>query len=48
VGALLYTLNKVIHEFPAEASSEAAFELTIGIVVFFWNLLSFLMRLRRR
>lgn len=48
VGALLYSLNKVIHEFPVTMPTEAAFELTIGIVVFFWNLLSFFMRMRRR
>jgi FtsH-binding integral membrane protein len=48
VGALLYTLNKVVHEFPVTMPTEAAFELTIGIVVFFWNLLSFFMRMRRR
>ena len=48
VGALLYRLNAVVHEFPVQAVTEASFELTIAIVLFFWNLLSFIMRLRRR
>jgi len=48
VGALLYRLNAIVHEFPVTAVTEASFELTIGIVIFFWNLLSFLLRMRRR
>jgi FtsH-binding integral membrane protein len=48
VGSLLYTLNRIIRDFPAEMPTEASFELTIGIVVFYWNLLSFLLRMRRR
>lgn len=48
VGALLYRLNTIVHEYPANMATEAAFELTLGIVVFFWNLLSFFLRLRRR
>ena len=48
VGALLYRLNVVLREFPVTAATEASFELTLSIVVFFWNLLSFIMRLRRR
>ena len=48
VGALLYRLNAIVHEFPVTAVTEASFELTIGIVIFFWNLLSFVMRMGRR
>lgn len=48
VGSLLYTLNKVLRDFPAEMPTPAAFELTIGIVIFYWNLLSFFLRMRRR
>lgn len=48
VGALLYRLNVVLREFPPYAATEAAFELSLGIVIFFWNLLSFLLRMRRR
>jgi FtsH-binding integral membrane protein len=48
VGALLYRLNHVIHEMAVDMPTEAAFELTIAIVVFFWNLLALLNRFRRR
>ncbi len=48
VGALLYRLNHVLHEMSVDMPTEAAFELTISIVIFFWNLLALLMRLRRR
>lgn len=48
VGALLYRLNAIVHEFPVNAATEASFELTIGIVIFFWNLLSFILRMKRR
>ena len=48
VGALLYRMNHVVHEFSTEMATEASFEMTLSIVVFFWNLLAFFMRLRRR
>ena len=48
VGALLYRLNHVVHEFNTDMATEASFELTLSIVVFFWNLLAFFLRLRRR
>jgi len=48
VGALLYRLNAVIHTYPIELATEASFELTLSIVVFFWNLLAFFLRFRRR
>lgn len=48
VGALLYRLNVIVHEYPVTMATEAALEMTLGIVVFFWNLLSFFLRMRRR
>jgi len=48
VGAMLYRLNFVVHEMGTNMVMEGAYELTLGIVVFFWNLLSFVNRLRRR
>ena len=48
VGTLLYQLNAVLHTYPVEMSTEAAFELTLSIVVFFWNLLAFFLRFKRR
>src|SRR5262249_859161 len=47
-GALLYRLNAVIREYPVDRATEASFELTLSIVVFFWNLLAFFLRFRRR
>lgn len=48
VGALLWKLNFVSHEMDTTMHVEGGYELTLGIVVLFWNLLSFLSRLRRR
>jgi FtsH-binding integral membrane protein len=48
VGALLWKLNYVVHELPVTMPTEGAYELTLGIVVMFWNLLSLLNRGRRR
>jgi len=45
---LLYQLNQVIHKMPAEMSMQASFEVMIGLLVLFWNILSLLMRLQRR
>lgn len=47
-GALLYRLNHVTHHMDATMEVEGGYEITLGIVVFFWNLLSLLNRLRRR
>ena len=48
VGSLVYTLNVVIHSMSTSMAMEAGYELTLGIVVLFWNILTFLMRMRRR
>jgi FtsH-binding integral membrane protein len=45
---LLYQVNEVIHRFSTDQHVEAAYTITIGVLVLFWNLLSLLMRLRRR
>lgn len=45
---LLYQVNEVIHRFSTDQHVEAAYTITIGMLVLFWNLLSLLMRLRRR
>lgn len=33
---------------PTSMAAEAGYELTLGIVVLFWNILSLLLRMRRR
>ncbi len=48
VGAMLWKLNFVVHNMPVNMPTEGAYELTLGIVVMFWNLLSLLNRGRRR
>ena len=45
---LLYQLNQVIHTFRTDMHVEGAYTITIGVLVLFWNILSLLMRLRRR
>lgn len=45
---LLYQLNQVIHNFTTDMEIEGAYIITIGVLVLFWNILSLLMRLRRR
>jgi FtsH-binding integral membrane protein len=44
---LLYQLNLVLHEFTEDMPIEGAYLMTIGVLVLFWNVLSFLSRLRR-
>lgn len=44
---LLYQVNEVLHNFDTDQHMEAAYTVTIGVLVLFWNLLSLLMRLRR-
>lgn len=46
-GALLYRLNHVVHNMDAGMHIEGAYELTMAILVLFWNLLVLLNRLRR-
>ena len=45
---LLYQLNVVIHKMPAEMATQASFEVMIGLLVLFWNILSFIIRMQRR
>jgi FtsH-binding integral membrane protein len=45
---LLYQLNNVIHKMPADMPLQAGFEVMIGLLVLFWNILTLLMRLQRR
>lgn len=45
---LLYQLNAVIHNFTPDMELEGAYIITIGVLVLFWNILSLLLRLRRR
>lgn len=47
-GGLLVSLNRVIRELSADQSTRAAFELTVGIVVLFWNILALLSRITSR
>ncbi len=47
-GAMLWKLNAVVHELPTDMALQAGYELTLGVVVLFWNLLSLMNRLRRR
>ncbi len=45
---LLYQIDRVLHHYTTEMHIEGAYTITIGVVVLFWNILSLLMRLRRR
>lgn len=45
---LLYQLNNVLHNFSEDMPMEGAYIITIGLLVLFWNILSFLSRLMRR
>jgi FtsH-binding integral membrane protein len=44
---LLYRLNHVVHELDTTQHIEGAYEITMGILILFWNLLSLLNRLKR-
>lgn len=46
-GGLLYRLNHVVHELDTNQHIEGAYEITMGILILFWNLLSLLNRLKR-
>lgn len=46
--ALLYRLNTVVHQFSTEMTVEGGYLISIGVIVLFWNILSLLLRLRRR
>jgi hypothetical protein len=45
---LLYALNTVMHTMSTTMAIPAAFEVTMGILTLFWNILTLLMRLQRR
>jgi len=45
---LFYSLNNVMHRYSTEMVIPGAFQVSIGIVVLFWNVLTLLMRLQRR
>lgn len=47
-GGLLYNLNEVMHNMSTRMVVPAAYHVTLGILVLFWNLLTLLMRLQRR
>ncbi len=47
-GGLLYNLNEVLHRMSTNMVVPAAYHVSIGILVLFWNVLSLLMRLQRR
>lgn len=47
-GALAYQINEVLHSFRRDMVIEGAYTISMGILVLFWNVLSFLMRLTRR
>ena len=48
VAGVLYQLNQIIHKLPATMYVEGAFEVTLGLLVLFWNILVLLIRLQRR
>jgi FtsH-binding integral membrane protein len=45
--ALLYKLHVVVHEMDEDMHIEAAFEITMALLVLLWNVISLLNRLRR-
>lgn len=45
-GGVLYQLNSVLYRYPANAPVPAAFSITIGLLVLYWNILSLVMRSR--
>lgn len=47
-GGLLYNLNTVMHRMSTDMVVPAAYHVTLGMLVLFWNILSLLMRLQRR
>jgi FtsH-binding integral membrane protein len=48
VGAMLWKLNQILYVMPTTMTIEGGFEVSLGIVVLFWNVLSLLNRVRRR
>jgi len=48
VGAMLYNLNLVVNHMNSTMHVEGAYEVTLSVVILFWNLLSLMNRVRRR
>jgi FtsH-binding integral membrane protein len=48
VGAMLWKINHVLYFMPTTMAIEGGYEISLGIVVLFWNILSLLNRVRRR
>lgn len=46
-GGLLYRLNYVVHNLGTNQHVEGAYEITMGVLVLLWNIITLLMRLRR-
>lgn len=46
-GGLLYRLNHVVHELDTDQHIEGAYEITMGVLILFWNILSLINRMRR-
>lgn len=47
-GGLLFNLNQVMHRMSTDMVVPAAYHVTLGMLVLFWNVLTLLMRLQRR
>lgn len=47
-GGLVYNLNQVLHVASTTQVVEAAYEIALGVIVLFWNVLSLLIRMRGR
>ena len=48
VAGMLWKLNVVAYQMPDTMAIEGGFEIALGVIVLFWNLLSFMNRFRRR
>lgn len=46
-GGVLYQLNQILHTYPTNAPMPAAYSVTIGLLVLYWNVLSLVMRSNR-
>jgi len=47
-GGLLYSLNQVLHQYSTNMVLAGATRVSLGIVVLFWNILTFIMRFTSR
>ncbi len=48
VAGMLWKLNFVVHQMETTMPLEGGYEITLGVIVLFWNLLSLMNRFRRR